>query len=308
MNNYSIEDYKKAIKAKYEREKDSDGLSSPSQANLRDLCWEIFEKNRNEDDLIVFSSFFGFAFDVTKKNEFKKYTDKFKPIGTFFKGKTDLSSRSAVNLAAILVDFENRPFLKFKEKGFLVEEMKKKNAANKESFYTEEMSLEEKKDLKEIRSILPQSKKTESFSNLTINILSQFKKRIKVISLGLVVLSCVSFALTDKIFVKKKCMQWSGDHYEIVSCNFKTEGIILTNPIESFDKSVVNLKKINVCDTTICFDKDGLATVWYAKTLTGIEFFNANGRHPENGSSLKPITSYVLDKYVKKKPRFNAKI
>lgn len=302
MNNYSIEDYKKAIKAKYEREKDSDGLSSPSQANLRDLCWEIFEKKRSEDDLIVFSSFFGFPFDVTKKNEFKKCTDKFKPIGTFFKGRTDLSSRSAVNLAAILVNFEHRPFLKFKEKGFVVEELKRTNAVNNEFVDTDEANLEE------IRNVLEQFKKTSSSSNLTRKVLSQFRKRIKIISLGFVVLFCVSFALTDKIFVKKKCMQWTGDHYEIVNCNLKTQGNGLATHIESFDKNVVNLKKINVCDTTICFDQDGLATVWYAKTVTGIDFFNANGKHPENGSPLKPVTNYVLDKYVKKQPKFNARI
>ncbi|TDP02284.1 hypothetical protein [Flavobacterium sp. 245] len=118
MNN-TLEAYKKAIKIKYELEKEGeyfDYLYSPSRGKLRDLCWLIFENNPSQDDLNVFRNLLGLDFDHTKKNKFKEQKDKFRPIETFFKGETDPSNIDAINLAAILVDFQPRPFKRFNEK------------------------------------------------------------------------------------------------------------------------------------------------------------------------------------------------
>ncbi|WP_428228558.1 hypothetical protein [Flavobacterium sp.] len=116
MNNNTLEKYKKAIRAKYEIEKEGeyfDYLYSPSRGKLRDFCWLIFENNATQDDLNVFRNLFSLDFDHTKKNKFKEQRDKFRPIETFFKGETDPSNIDAINLAAIMVDFQPRPFKKF---------------------------------------------------------------------------------------------------------------------------------------------------------------------------------------------------
>lgn len=118
MNN-TLEEYKKAIKTKYEIEKEGehfDYLYSPSRGKLRDLCWLIFENNPTQDDLNVFRNLLCIDFDHTKKNKFKEQKDKFRPIETFFKGETDPSNIDAINLAAIMVDFQPRPFKKFNGK------------------------------------------------------------------------------------------------------------------------------------------------------------------------------------------------
>lgn len=115
-HNNTLELYKKAIRAKFEIEKDgvhSDFLISPSRAKLRKFCLEIFKLNQNPNDLVIFSSFFKFDFSPTCSGKLKDQTDKFRPIETFFKGETDLSDIEAVNMAAILVDFQPRPYLKF---------------------------------------------------------------------------------------------------------------------------------------------------------------------------------------------------
>ncbi|WP_228515150.1 hypothetical protein [Flavobacterium sp. MR2016-29] len=111
-----LKEYKKAIKIKYEIEKQGkyfDYLHSPSRAKLRDLCWLIFENNPAQDDLNVFRNLFSLDFDHSKKNKFKEQKDKFRPIETFFKGETDPTNIDAINMAAIMVDFEPRPFKKF---------------------------------------------------------------------------------------------------------------------------------------------------------------------------------------------------
>ncbi|CAA9196084.1 hypothetical protein [Flavobacterium collinsii] len=118
MKTNTLEKYKKAIRIKYEIEKNGenfDYLYNPSRGKLRDFCWLIFENNPTKDDLNVFRNLFSLDFDHTKKNKFKEQKDKFRPIETFFKGETNPSNIDAINLAAIMVDFQPRPFKKFNE-------------------------------------------------------------------------------------------------------------------------------------------------------------------------------------------------
>lgn len=116
MNNNTLDRYKKAIRKKYEIEKEGeyfDYLYSPSRGKLRDFCWLIFENGVTQDDLNVFRNLFSIDFDYTKKKKFKDQKDKFRPIETFLKGETDPTNIDAINLAAIMVDFQPRPFKNF---------------------------------------------------------------------------------------------------------------------------------------------------------------------------------------------------
>ena len=279
MENNSLEDYKIAVKAKYEIEKKgthSSFLISPSRARLRSLCLEIFKSNQNQNDLNVFSSFFKFDFSPSCSGKLKEQTDKFRPIETFLKGETNLVDVEAINLAAILVDFQPRPFLKFSKNDW------NKDAAKMEAF----PGFNKKK--KEIYTF----KHTEQ--SLKHTFLEKISKKMV-----LIVLIVLSFAFTSYfIFQKKQCMQWSDDHYELVDCELSANDLVNFNTIKPFDKNLIDLQKINICDTTVFF-KNGEAIIWYAKTENGIEFFNTHGRHPENDNALKPVTPYILNKYVK---------
>jgi len=279
MENNTLEDYKIAVKAKYEIEKrgtHSSILISPSRARLRSLCLEIFKSNQNQNDLNVFSSFFRFEFSPSCSGKLKGQTDKFRPIETFLKGETNLVDVEAINLAAILVDFQPRPFLKFSKSDW-----------NKDSTKTGEFPGFNKKN-EEIHTLKHTG---QSLKNRFLEKIS--KKMI------LIVLMVLSFAYTSYfVFQKKQCMQWSDDHYEIVDCELITNNLVNFNTIKPLDKSLIDLKKIHVCDTTTFF-KNGEAIIWYAKAENGIEFFNTHGRHPENDNALKPVTHYILNKYVK---------
>lgn len=292
MYNYTIEDYKKAVKAKYEIERQKVNfayLENPAQGKLRDLCWEKFIEGVSQDDLNVFNDFFGFPFDAAKKNSFKEQKDKFRPIVSFFKGRTDPANIEAIDLAAILVDFQNRPFNKYRTKG-----------------RSEEMVLG---DLKEVMpdNYIRDTEKPKDFKELADYNIKSFtgntkpeRKPNKLNYIGAAVVVCLIGLIIYLTLPEKQCMQWSNDHYEMVDCDLKIEGLGMANKIELLDKSLVNLKKINVCDTTTCFDKNGQAIIWYAKTANGIDFFNGHGRHPETSGSLRPVTRYILNKYVKK--------
>jgi hypothetical protein len=95
-------------------------------------------------------------------------------------------------------------------------------------------------------------------------------------------------------------MQWNTNHYEEVVCEGNKIGFANINPIFERDEKLLDFKKIEVCDTTIFF-KDNQPIVWYIKQNNKCEYFNAPGLHPITNKPLRPITQYIIDKYVKNK-------
>ena len=207
---HTLEEYKKAIKIKYEIEKEAehfDYLYSPSRGKLRDLCWIIFENNPTQDDLNVFRNLFCLDFDHTKKNKFKEQKDKFRPIETFFKGETDPSNIDAINLAAILVDFQPRPFKRFNEK-CRIEEAKQIEIANKPKAV-----VEIEKDIIGVERLVEnenkESRKHPEKGNTFFNLASIFSKKIgqklyprRIITITIGAVALVSSACL--YFVQKK--------------------------------------------------------------------------------------------------------
>lgn len=312
MSTITFEDYKNAIKAKYEEEKNgeySNNLNSPTAANLRNLCMKRFNANTKKEDLLMFESFFEFPFDKNKKNLFgDDELNKLESVKRFFLGRTENPAEDTIQLAAILVDLQPRPF----------------------NEYRKQLSAEEKKLIDELRDTAPLTKKEVSPDTFGDKIEDNFNSnneelertqspkselapiptafvangeptKSRIIRYSLVAAFSVGLAVMIYFaFFQKQCMQWSGDHYEKVSCDLEVNGLGSFNVVEPFDKTVFDLKKIKVCDTTPFFNKNGDAIVWYGKTANGIDFFNGHGRHPESNSSLKPVTRYILNKYVKK--------
>ncbi|MCR4032404.1 MULTISPECIES: hypothetical protein [Flavobacterium] len=325
MSNYTIEDlYKNAVKKKYEEVKNGDDhvyLNAPTRGKLNKLCWEIFEtKPVSTDDKVVFNTLLGFPFDLNTKNKFKSNTNQFRPIETFLKGETDPDKIEVVDLAAILVDFQFRPFNKFRrqidpEDLKLIEELRSPiipdiEICNESLGHNEEgesnIDSETIPDAEESAQIeREESEPTESDeieqlpTTITtfVNMDNPKSNIFRYLAIGAVFLGLG--LIIYLVLPKKECIQWSGDHYEEVSCDLKIEGIGTFNSPEPYDERIINLRRIKVCDTTVFF-KNEKAIVWYAKVGDSVEFFNTHGNHPENGRALRPVTQYILNKYLKK--------
>ncbi len=359
-------DYKEAIREKYRVEKIegkySDYLRNPSQAVLRDLCWEIFNSEPKVDDIAIYRNFFKADFIPKEVDTSQQYTDKFKKVGAFFKAERETAKMSTVELAAILVDFQPRPFNKFRkeidpENRKLIEELRntkyykpdipsvgfsdevetekfpssKNEEVEKDNKYIplpfitndsyafngveqenakttkSEANFKEINDAKidQSKKNIPEAQKSVTkrkkfFRRMRQHLFENWQKRLGKTTIVTVLIFCSIGGVMYFALFKKHCMQWSSDHYERVSCDLDAKGLGSFNVVEPFDKTVFDLKKIKVCDTTPFFDKNGEAIVWYGKTANGIDFFNGHGRHPENNSPLKPVTRYILNKYVKK--------
>lgn len=272
----NLERYKEAIKAKFEEEKKgiySSFLISPSRAKLRQLCEEKLKISNSSDDLNSFKFLFGFDFEASNKNKLQANTDKFRPIETFLKGETDLTDLNAINLAAMLVDFNPRPFRLF---------------AYKEDFNNISEGLIA---ITTPTKIEEEPQKSEPRNNL--------KKKIAIGFFGLIGMTSIGYIAKNIISPELQCMQWQENHYEVVNCKSENQqGLLQQNVIIPYDENLVILTKIEVSDTTTFF-KNNTSLYWYCKVNGKPEFFNTHGIHPETGKALRPVTQYIINKYVK---------
>lgn len=91
---------------------------------------------------------------------------------------------------------------------------------------------------------------------------------------------------------EQDCMVWKEDHFEQVNCS----GFVHEKRLDPL--KLENFKQIQVSDTTEFF-RDDQPQVWYDKSNGHLEYFSAPGIHPENGKTLKPITEYMIQKYIR---------
>lgn len=285
MISNNLDEYRRAIKSKYDVEKEgtnSSYLLLTSRAKLRNLCFELFKDISNQDDLRSFAVFCGFDYNATVGNKLKVVTDKFRPIETFFKGETVLTDIEALNMAAILVGFSLRPFTKFCKK------------ASTETFsVSDKQFVVVKKKTNTGNESIISSKVVSRPDNLF-----EGKPSYKYITIA-VLMTLILSGIGYYIMSNESCMQWQGDHYEVVNCEEnETFGILGVNTKVALNKNMLHFKKIQVSDTTTFF-KDKKAIVWYCKNGDQLEFYNCPGFNPENNKPLKPITKYMIDKYVK---------
>jgi len=91
------------------------------------------------------------------------------------------------------------------------------------------------------------------------------------------------------------CMYWNGKDYKTVDCNENLHPKISIIPID--EELISHFHKLEVSDTTQFFEA-GKPVVWYRKVDGKVEFYSAPGNHPINGKELKPVTKYIVKKYV----------
>ncbi len=92
-------------------------------------------------------------------------------------------------------------------------------------------------------------------------------------------------------------MIWQHDHYEEV--DFDTEKYKVNQLKILKEERIDFFKKVTpTCDYSF-FNKDGSRRIWYGKNRNkDLEYFTALGLHPQTGKTLKPITKYIIDKYL----------
>jgi hypothetical protein len=267
-------DYCKAVKQKYEEEKSKkyEGfLIEPTPAGLRELCLIFFEKGLNKKDEEVFANFFKPIDENGLKRAIENVdVEKFKPVCNFLKGISKSTNNTILNLLAIIVELECRPFSKFIHNG------------------------EVKDD-----SVIEHNEKVSNSVENKKNLKTGFKKKVGIGILGLLGLFTIGYTAKDIIMPEKQCMVWQKDHYAAVDCNDRNSANSLGefSEVKSLNEEF-GLKRI-IPNSETQFFKNGKPQVWYCKINNdSIEFFSNHGFHPENGKPLRPVTNYILKKYL----------
>ncbi|SRX54223.1 hypothetical protein [Aequorivita sp. CIP111184] len=98
-------------------------------------------------------------------------------------------------------------------------------------------------------------------------------------------------------FTKQKWMEWEETHY--VEASYDSEKLREGNLKVYKEERIAGFKKVTPnCDSKF-FNDDGSVRIWYGKNKDGdLEYFTSYELHPLTGKTLKPITRYMIGKYI----------
>ena len=287
MNKITFEQYKSAIKVKYEERKSEDVsgiLLNPTPAQLRNLCLMIIDNLVSKSDENIFKLFFNVKEEESLRKSMENFDiARFRPIISFLKGEKDSENRTRIELAAILVGFNPRPYNKYllNEKINESSNVDVPSLVEEKEFYADNSS--EEKWVKKV---------------VVIDNNDKVSKKTVIFLTVLLSLFFMGYTLKSLVFPKKECMLWIGNHYEAVDCKNEKLAIGNITSVVVLNENLLSFKKIEV-DTNTVFFKKGKPIVWYGKSFDGnYEYFNQPGLHPETEKTLKPISKYIIKKYI----------
>lgn len=284
--------YKRAIKEQYEIAKQGENahfLLNPTSANLRNLCLDILKKDLDATDKQILESFFKFEFGKDNAKIIKREENRFRRFGNFLKQESDLADDiHAADFLALLVDYKNRPYKKFRLRSGIDDTIETKNQSA--------VNHPNKEIVADAKNIVKIQQKN-IISDL-LRLKSITKNNILLFSITLISLLFTGYIAKDIYFSNEECMQWQNDHYEIVDCETKIPATIY--PIIALDKERINLKKVELKEGMIFFEY-GKPLYYYHKQNKNVEFFNGPGLHPVTGKPLKEATMHMINTHALRK-------
>ncbi|WP_157418071.1 hypothetical protein [Aequorivita capsosiphonis] len=135
-----------------------------------------------------------------------------------------------------------------------------------------------------------------SDDTITYNLrITDFVKHHKV-SLAIAIVSAmvILFLMVSK---QQRWMKWDGTNY--IEASFDADKLSKGELKAYKEDRIANFTRLNPQCETQFFNADGSVRVWYSKNKNGsLDFFSSYGLHPITGKTLKPVTRYIIDKYV----------
>ena len=119
--------------------------------------------------------------------------------------------------------------------------------------------------------------------------------KMKLLSVfGIIIILLILIPITINT---QRWMVWNDNHYVEVEFDLKKYN---ANQIKAFNEArILNFTKINPDCETQFFKENGLENLWYGKNHNKtLDFFTSAGLHPHTGKTLKPITVYMIKKYI----------
>lgn len=243
-------------------------------AKVKEECLLVYKERPHVQDDRTLRNFFGskgnhpdYRLAMERTNP-----DKFKSLIRYLKNETRQTDSKNIELLAWLLGYEPRPYELNYGRQVQVEQI--------DTTLTSETT--ERKQTKYMDS----SDSTQAKRHPKTRKAIRLNWILGVLLLGAV---CVYFVQSQK----PSCMYWNGSQFEVIDCQSQIPG----KRIWSLDKNQLeNFKRITRIDTLSYKD---IGSVWYTKiTADSIEYFTDGGTHPTHQKHLKPITKYMIDKYI----------
>ncbi|MGJ1204174.1 hypothetical protein [Sphingobacterium lactis] len=261
-----FENFKKDILLYYEEELAKgtlpEPLMMPTPAGLRDYALALSASEMTPDDHRVFKTFFDLEkkYDSLSEAIDRSDRDRLIPVQRFLMRTTISPREGVVKLAAILVDYPNRPF---------------------------------RIDAEARKITSPTEPPAEPIVGEPSVGIPKHKKIYLLILAGAVVVLGIALAL-NLANPPKSCMVWTGERYEKVDCTVK---LASGNPIIPLDEDkLAHFQKIMRTDT---LTRWSAGKIWYAQINRKVEFYTEAGTHPvKTDRGLRLATEYMIHKYA----------
>lgn len=277
-------------------------LLRPSPARIKKECIAVCTKRYSRKDEVLLEGFFGMGASREEAIRAIKNCDrdKFKPLINFINRRTAKPDEKIPELLAWLIDFQPRPF----------------DSSNRFPLPAEKEAIEQPtiplaptepvvdKDRAIDNNFLPTPSRTqiegqrspETKPGNSVN-----KKRLLLLAILLLMLLTGATYWTfkkNKTGNFQQCMYWSVDHYEPIDCNTKKDNTVVLG-LNSL--KLTKFRRVMRPDT---ISYAAIGYLWYCKiTVDSVEYYTADGVHPlDFRKKLKPITAYIIDKYILAKP------
>jgi hypothetical protein len=273
-------DYVQFVTQSYQYKKNDGSLAArlrePTPANVRAECVDVCTARFERGDEETLKNFFGFC--ATREDYIQKIRkfdiDKFRQLVKLMKNGSIDTDQKNIELLAWLLNLTPRPY------------NPQENYSLPEAEISPAAQVEENKDVETKGEIIiaEEPPLPEPVSNTR-------SRRRTILTLSIMV--TISILSVTFLTSRDQCMYWTGDHYQPISCEQKfSDTLVIAYDAEKIRhfKKITDWRSIN---------GGSIGKLWYVKIDGKIEFYTADGFHPtEIQYRLRPVTSYIINKYV----------
>lgn len=286
-------DYRKAIIRTYNYRKLHGelppGLQNPSPAKIKNECLRKYQSpDFKRKDIVILVSFLEVQEEGEVLRKLRRELDKFKPLNSYLRGRTDDPQDRHIELLGWLLDFEARPF---------------DSSYDYESVYAEPLVPDDPQENKDADRNKAR-KGGDKSENAVVEKAPIYKKRLKskmtgvAICLGVVAvlgaMSAIYFSNSARVTEDKACMIWDRDKFIKIDCDsaLPPEFVFILE-----ENLLMNQRRIPKREIT----ESDIGKVWYVgRGRDSIDLFKIGGWDPVNPRrDLRRLSRHVYDKYVR---------
>jgi len=298
-------EYQRQVLLTYHQKKAANTLSfnlaHSTPAKLRAECVDVFVARYNKKDHRMLQSFFGTHDDEAGFiHAIRKFDiDKFRPLDKFLKNNNVRPDEKNIELLAWLLEFQPRPWQW--DYDYVAAAISRVEITPEDLPAGEPPGVAKKEPDSGLQAAQEKPEERENeIPVATVPVALSNTAPARGVSRRILITAFILLALSGAgiywafiiILSNEKCMCWTGDHYQRVSCKQRPG----ENPVYALDSlKLGNFKKITTPDTLTA---NAVGRVWYSKIDGKIEYFTASGFHPiHTEKRLHPLTVYMLNKY-----------